>query len=79
MQASNLDALTAEHQQLQQKTLEATELRVQISKMQELVGDVPALQEELDHLQRAHNAAIDLSRQLHAKVCTPACCCWVQA
>lgn len=36
--------------------------------MQETVATLPELREEMQHLQRAHDDAVELSRQLHAKV-----------
>jgi hypothetical protein len=49
--------------------VETAELRVKVARMQEVVADLPALQEELQQLQAAHEASLEQSRQLQAKVC----------
>lgn len=67
-QADELESLRAEHQQLQQSTVDATELRLQISRMRDMVADLPALQEELQKLQAVQKATIEQSRMLQAKV-----------
>jgi hypothetical protein len=73
LQADELEALRGQQQQLQADLVETAELRVKVSRMQEVVADLPALQEELQQLQAAHEASLEQSRQLQAKVC---CCLW---
>lgn len=73
-QANALNALRAQQQQLQQDLVETAELRVKVSRMQEVVADLPALQEELQQLQAAHEASLEQSRQLQAKVCLKGVC-----
>jgi Tfp pilus assembly protein PilO len=71
LQADELEALRGQQQQLQADLVETAELRVKVSRMQEVVADLPALQEELQQLQAAHEASLEQSRQLQAKV---GCC-----
>lgn len=71
-QASDLHA---QQQQLQEDLVETAELRVKVSRMREVVADLPALQEELQQLQAAHEASLEQSRQLQAKVRVERCVC----
>lgn len=69
-QAGSLESLHAEQQLLQERLVETAELRVKVSKMQEVVADLPALREELQQLQAVHDATLQQTHQLQSKAST---------
>jgi hypothetical protein len=68
LQASDLDALRAEHRLQQQLSLEATELRLQISQMKDITQDLTALQQEYQQLCKQKVANEQQTQQMQAQV-----------